>query len=97
MQDDFGKELPHPLLEDMRNEIAALKKGLAENTEVTQRIESGTAQLMEILESLRGAFKVLGWIGSLAKPVSAIIGLGTAIWLAYRASSPSSSQIIPPK
>ncbi|MFZ6767754.1 hypothetical protein ACO0LM_11790 [Undibacterium sp. Di26W] len=100
MQDDQGNEFvvpPHSVLEEMRNRIQSLEIGLMENTEATKRTEAGTAQLMEILESFRGAFKVLGWIGALAKPFAAIIGLGTAIWLAWVAKVTHPTEILPPK
>jgi hypothetical protein len=32
------------------------------------------------LNSFKSAFKVLSWIGNLAKPISAIVGLGLGIW-----------------
>jgi hypothetical protein len=80
MQDDFGTEVAHPTMRQMWERMDKLESGLVENTESTKRIEGNTGQLIDILDSLKGAFKVLTWIGKIAKPVSAIIGLCLGIW-----------------
>ncbi len=84
MQDDYGNEIPTisqmwERLTSFNDELSTVKEQLAENTEATKRIETNTGELIEILTSFKGAFKVLGWIGKLAVPVAAIIGLWTAI------------------
>jgi hypothetical protein len=61
------------------------KAMLAENTAATARIEGNTSELVEVFSNLKGAFRVLNWIGRLAKPVGAIIGLGVAMWGAWQA------------
>lgn len=77
MQDDFGNQLPS--LPQMWGHINELKEELARNTETTSRIETNTSQLIEILNSVKGAFKVLSWVGKLAVPIAAIAGLFAAI------------------
>lgn len=62
-----------------------LTERLAENTSATRRTESNTAEIVEILEAWKGAFKVLAWVGKLAKPMGAIIGLGVALYGAWEA------------
>lgn len=71
--------------------INQIKKDLAENTEATRRIDANTREMVEFFESMRGAFKVLNWIGALARPIGAVVMLGTglwAAWVAYRTGVP---------
>lgn len=42
-------------------------------------VKADTAELVELLHSVKGAFKVLDLIGRLAKPLGAIIMLGVAL------------------
>lgn len=73
-------------LGELRDRVGNLERGLAENTEATKRIESNTSELIDAFESLKSAFKVLNWIGKIAKPVgymagavAAVIGMWTAL------------------
>lgn len=63
--------------------IQHIKRDLAENTEATKRIDLATSDIVEFFESMKGAFKVLNWIGKLARPIGAIIGLCVALWGAW--------------
>lgn len=91
MQDDFGDQLP----------VAAIAKRLVEGDERMDKIESAVAaarddqhemrqqmaDMLEFFTAMKGAFKVLNWIGALARPMAAIIGLGVALtgaWTAVR-------------
>ncbi len=91
MQDDFGTQLP----------VAQIAQRLVEGDERMDKIENSVAatrddqhemrqQMAEILEffqAMKGAFKVLNWVGALARPVATIIGLGVAlngVWTAVR-------------
>lgn len=85
MQDDFGDEVPHPTLQQMWQRMDKFEVGLDENTESTKRIEGNTSELIDILNSFKGAFKVLSWIGTIAKPVTAIIAFFLTIWAAIAA------------
>lgn len=57
-----------------------LAEGLAENTAATKRTETNTAELVAMFEAFKGAFRVFDMIGSLAKPLGAIIMCASAIW-----------------
>lgn len=91
MQDDFGNQLP----------VAAIAKRLVEGDERMDNIEASIdaarkeqheirlqmTDMLEFFQAMRGAFKVLNWIGALARPVAAIVGLGVALtgaWTAVR-------------
>ena len=80
MQDDFGNHVHHPTMGEMWMRMDQLQKQLDENTESTKRTEENTSELIQILNSLKSAFRVLSWIGNLAKPLGAIVGLGLGIW-----------------
>jgi len=68
-------------------EQAQFRVELAENTQATKRIESNTAEMLDVFESWKGAMKVLNWIGKAAKPVGWIVGMGASIvafWTAIK-------------
>lgn len=60
---------------------------IAENTAMTQAVSAGTAELIDFFGAMKGAFKVMGWIGALAKPMGVVIGLfGGAVlaWTSFK-------------
>lgn len=81
-------------MDSLADEVAAVKLEqtrfrveLAENTGATKRIESNTAEMLDVFESWKGAMKVLNWIGKAAKPVGWIVGMGASIaafWTAMK-------------
>ena len=79
MQDDFGNEVHPQTIQELRLRMDTIQQQLDENTEVTRRNESNTLELIDILNSFKSAFKVLTWIGNLAKPIGAIVGLGLGL------------------
>lgn len=57
------------------------------NTAATERVETNTRELVEILNDWKGAMKVMTFINRLAKPVATITAIGAAcmaIWTAWR-------------
>lgn len=87
MQDDFGNEI-HPLtVHDIRQRLRdgavrmkRIEAELAVVTTATESIKSDTSELLEVLEAMKGAFKVLDWLGRFARPVAAIVALAAALW-----------------
>ena len=85
MQDDYGTEI-HPLtVQDIRRQLgdgaermARIEDGLAANTAATEAIRVSTAELVEVFRAMQGAFKVLNWLGRLARPMSYIVALAAA-------------------
>src|SRR5450830_276727 len=63
--------------------MASLRADLAENTSATIRTESNTAEIVEFFGAMKGAFKVLNWIGALAKPITALVALAAVTWGAF--------------
>lgn len=71
----------------LESQFETLSGQLADNTATTRRVESNTADLIELFQSFRGAFKVFEYIGKLAKPLGAIVALLAAIaglWTALK-------------
>ena len=55
-------------------------QAIKENTDLTQQIKKDTSEIIDAFASVKGAFKVLNWIGSLAKPVTYAVMLGSALY-----------------
>jgi hypothetical protein len=58
-------------LSKTRQELGELKQQLAD--------------LLEFFTAMKGAFKVLNWLGKLARPMAAIVALGVALAAAWNA------------
>ena len=56
-----------------------LEAAIKENTVITAGIKADTAEIIDFFASAKGAFKVLEWIGSVAKPISYIAMLVSAV------------------
>ena len=68
-------------------EQAESRRLLKENTDATNSIKADTAELLEAFRNLKGAMKVLEWIGKAAKPLGYIVGVCasiTAFWTAMK-------------
>lgn len=77
----------HQRLDDGDKRMSSIESALTENTEATKRIEANTADLLDFFAAAKGAFKVLGWIGKLAKPISYVAAAGAAVigfWAAIK-------------
>ena len=64
----------------LKTRVTAIEMALRTNTQITTTIGQDTSELLEMFRSLKGGFKVMGWLGSFAKWVAAI---GTAIAALY--------------
>jgi hypothetical protein len=63
----------------------AVEEALAQNTKATNTIKSNTDELVDILNSWRGAMKVFEFIGKIAKPIGALVTFFLALWAAWPA------------
>ena len=83
MQDDFGNQLPVAAIAKRLVEGDARMDSIEFNVAATrqqqQDMHSQMADVLEFFQAMKGAFKVLNWIGTLARPVAAIVGLGVAL------------------
>lgn len=67
--------------------MSRIEQNLTDNTNATARIEANTSDLVEAFSNLKGAFKVLNWIGKFARPLGYIAGFVAAVaslWTAYK-------------
>lgn len=76
-------------LADGDEAIQQIKADLATNTAATTRIEADTRDIVLFFESMKGAFRVLNWIGKLASPMGKIIGFFTAAYVAWQLVKPA--------
>lgn len=70
-------------LKDGESRMNKLNDDIAENTRITSEIKRDTADLITAFESVKGAFRVLELVGSLARPLSYItmfIGAVAGLW-----------------
>ena len=72
-------------LDDGSATIKRIELGLSENTASTRNVEAATSEIVDFFSSMKGAFKVLNWIGKLARPMGAIIAFCVALWSAWLA------------
>ncbi|EJE53777.1 hypothetical protein PMI14_01328 [Acidovorax sp. CF316] len=77
---------------DVRADLAAVRRDLEANTkatqataQATQELGKSTADLVDFLQALKGMFKVLDWLGRMAKPIASILALGSAALALYAA------------
>lgn len=93
--DDFGNELP-ALTRQQINErfdkgserMAAIERDLKAATQQLQERNQQLAELLEFFSAMKGAFKVLNWVGKVSKPLAYIVMLGGAcvgFWTAVKA------------
>lgn len=64
-----------------------IERNLKTNTEATERVEANTAEMLEFFNAMKGAFKVLNWIGKAARPVGVIalaVGAIASAWAALK-------------
>lgn len=93
--DDFGNELPaltalqvNERFDKGSERMAAIERELGKTRQELHELKQQLADLLEFFGAMKGAFKVLHWLGRLAKPVAYIVMLGTAclgFWTAVRA------------
>lgn len=98
IQDDFGNLVHQPgamaikeRLDEGDARMTRIEQSLAENTRATQETAESTSELVELMQACKGAFRVLEYVGKLAKPLAAIMSVGVAIagmWSAFKTGAP---------
>jgi len=90
--DDYGNELPAMTGQQINRRfgegserMAGIERALAAERRELQELKGQLSDLLEFFNAMRGAFKVLNWVGKVAKPVAAIVSLGAAMGAAYAA------------
>lgn len=95
--DDFGNELPAMTAQQVNERFdkgsermaaieGELDKALQQLGKTRQELGELKQQLADLLEffaAMKGAFKVLNWMGKLARPTAAIVALGVSLAAAW--------------
>ncbi len=71
----------------IERDLKVLAQGLHEERQELQELKQQLAELLEFFTAMKGAFKVLNWVGKVAKPLAAIVMLGgacVAFWTAVK-------------
>lgn len=74
----------HARLAALESDFIQLKKDVAENTRITKEINSSTDELLELLKTAKGGFRVAYWLGNFIKWTAGIIVALLAVWAAAR-------------
>ena len=92
--DDYGNELPATTLQQVNKRfnqgserMAAIERDLKVATQELHERNQQMSELLEFFTAMKGAFKVLNWVGKVAKPLAAIVMLGGAcvgFWTAIK-------------
>lgn len=82
IQDDYGNLVDAATADTIRERLDAgdarmtrIEGDLATNTRLTEQLATNTADIVEFFDAMKGALKVLNWIGKLARPLGAIATL----------------------
>ena len=78
---------PEHEFEALRLRVEQLEREVKESTAALRRVESSTNDLVDVFSAAQGAFKVLNWIGKLARPLGYIamaVGAVAAAWSALK-------------
>lgn len=67
-------------LDDGSANMRAIRAELAANTVATKQVQTDTGELVQLLQSFKGAFVVFDMLGKLAKPAAAITALIVGVW-----------------
>ena len=92
--DDYGNELPavtrlqiNERFDKGSERMATIERDLKAVTQELQELKQQLAEMLEFFTAMKGAFKVLNWVGKVAKPLAAIVMLGGAcvgFWTAIK-------------
>lgn len=64
----------------LEGRMTAVEQGVKENTVLTSGIAEGTTELLDLFKSVKGGFKVMGWLGNFAKWVAGIAAAFAAVY-----------------
>ena len=65
--------------EAIQDRSMRLELRVQENTEITQTVAANTQGVVDAFNAATGAFKVLEFIGKMAKPLIWVLGLGATV------------------
>ena len=65
---------------DNQQRLRALEVAMSANAVATERLTGDTQELLDLFRSVKGGFKVMGWLGGFAKWVAGIAAAFAAIY-----------------
>ena len=74
----------HSRLTALEEKFTKLESDVAVNTRITRSISESTDELLELLKTAKGGFRVAYWIGNFIKWTAGIIVACLAVWAAAR-------------
>ena len=91
--DDWGNQLQHEAI-NVRFEkgikrmqaIEAEVHAAREELHRLGQLREDIAEMLDFFKAMQGAFKVLNWVGALAKPLAGLVALGVALAAAWAAA-----------
>jgi hypothetical protein len=69
--------------QDIGTRMLSFEGKLDENTSTTARIEASTTELLELLNSWKGAMKVLGWVARPITLLSTLVASCVALYFTF--------------
>ncbi len=73
----------------VRDELKLIRAELLANSELTAKNTKSTAEMLELFDAAKGAFKVLGWIGTGIKWSAGFAAACVAIWALLHGNWPN--------
>lgn len=73
---------------EIRREQAELREELRKTSELTEKINEMTEEMVDLFAAAKGAFKMLGYIGTGIKWVGGVVAAVVALWVAIKTGFP---------
>lgn len=73
----------HERLNDGSKKMDQLRADLDANTATTQQIKADTSEVIELLHSVKGAFRVLDMLARLARPLGYLAAAGSSLYAMF--------------
>lgn len=75
-------------IDAMQNEQREFRAELRKNSELTAKINEMTEEMVDLFAAAKGAFKVLGWIGTGVKWIGGVAAALGALWVIFKGGFP---------
>lgn len=86
-RDDAHKALVLAV-EAIQVEQTAIREDLKKNSEMTVKINTMTEEMVDLFAAAKGAFKVLGWIGTAVKWIGGVAVAVAGVWALVKGGIP---------
>lgn len=76
----FSSAAVNRRLTALEGRMTNVESGVTENTVITTSISSDTTELLDLFKSVKGGFKVMGWLGQFAKWFAGLTAMFAALF-----------------